>query len=380
LKDNRDENTIRCQRGKVVLTKGYNLCTYVIHAVGAVYDGGNELFGACSSSRIGLLESCYKEIVKVLKEHPEIKRIAVPIIGAGQYKFPFELAARVAVATMGNELLDWYLKDKEFFEKSKLEKVYFFIYETKRKNNSQINYMECLHKINLEYKKCLDREEKVVVQKSFDAHMSYCKELKEYDKARGYFSVAKRVRIMVMILRFLCLPIQLINDFWAGFNWNRRRTIIEGITIFKPVIVLSFFWIQYSGYLGFTSITEKLVQITICFIVAYFMFDTITYLSNLILMADIQKPSANIIRSIILFFINYIEVSLDMSYICYVCKKGQMSIIQSLYFGILGEYESLECSLHDMGLVLISVGVKFFFLTVAFGYFSGHMKQRKFKS
>lgn len=111
----RPDNTIRCQRGKAVLTQGYGLCKYIIHVVGAIFDGKSREdtkrnYRSCSSSRIRILEDCYYSIIEVLKEHADIHRIAIPIISSGEYGFPFKLAVRIAVAATGNALIEWQKK------------------------------------------------------------------------------------------------------------------------------------------------------------------------------------------------------------------------------------------------------------------------------
>ena len=96
--NNRTSARIRCPRGKAVMTKGYGFCDYIIHVVGSRYDGKDvsksqsfkkqrRVFGTCSSSRIKTLESCYYEIINIVKKHPDIKNVAIPIVGSGEYKF-----------------------------------------------------------------------------------------------------------------------------------------------------------------------------------------------------------------------------------------------------------------------------------------------------
>ena len=95
-----------------MLTKAYGLCDYVIHVVGSVFDaetGKTPRFlgkwmkkhNICSSSRVRTLESCYREIVRIIREHPDIKNVAVPIVGSGEYGFPFKMAVKTAIAGIG---------------------------------------------------------------------------------------------------------------------------------------------------------------------------------------------------------------------------------------------------------------------------------------
>ena len=115
------------------------------------------------------------------------------------------------------------------------------------------------------------------------------------------------------------------------------------------------------------------------------MADTVTYLLSLIMMADIQKPSANIIRSLLLLLFNYIEVSLDMAYFYYVYGEGSSgtgaSLQEALAFGVLGQGadEAVTGAVPDMIMGYANTGLKFFFMTVVFGYLVQHMRQRKFR-
>ena len=56
-------------------------------------------------------------------------------------------------------------------------------------------------------------------------------------------------------------------------------------------------------------------------IIVYYLLDTITYLLLLIILSDIQRPSANIIRSIIMLFVNYIEVGSNFAFLYTICYK-----------------------------------------------------------
>ena len=127
---------IRCRRGHAVMTKGYGLCEHVIHVVGSICDiepQDNILrhYEICSSSRIRALEACYYEIVKIIREHPDIKNVAIPIIGSGEYGYPFEMAVKVAFSSVGNALLEWQQDDEEYFNTASegLQNVIFFIWE-----------------------------------------------------------------------------------------------------------------------------------------------------------------------------------------------------------------------------------------------------------
>lgn len=375
---------IRCRRGKAVMTKGYGLCNYVIHVVGSEYDGisgadsdlekeRNNKNRSCSSSRIQTLESCYYEIVKLIRQHPDIKSVAVPIISSGLYGFPFDLAARIAVASIGNALINWKQKDREEFNQSGIKKIYFFTENSEKGSRDYSN----IWKFFTEYKKILQEENQVVFQNSFVSQAQYFKEIKQYDKNRGYFAIAKVFRLLLLCLRMIFGVItNLIKDKCGGENWQRRRNTVEVITLSK-IAVPFIAW----GIVKFCpSIMETWGVYLLNCLIFYFMVDTVTYLLVLIMLADIQKPSANVIRSLILLLCNYLEVSLAMSYFYYVCHDGAI-YRQALDFGILGTRAAAAgvYSLMDYVLIYGNTMLKFFFITVMFGYLVKHMRQRRFR-
>lgn len=101
-----------CQTGKAKITKGFKLpATYVIHAVGPVWYGGQR-------GEAQLLASCYLESLKLAVEN-DVKTIAFPSISTGAYRFPIEDAAEIAVRATAK-----FLEENE-----ELEKVIFTCFD-----------------------------------------------------------------------------------------------------------------------------------------------------------------------------------------------------------------------------------------------------------
>lgn len=94
-----------CPTGEAKITKGYGVpARYVIHTVGPVWGGG-------SQGEERLLENCYINSLKLASRH-SIKTIAFPSISTGAYRFPIQLAARIAL-----QGVDRYLKQERGVEK-----------------------------------------------------------------------------------------------------------------------------------------------------------------------------------------------------------------------------------------------------------------------
>lgn len=117
-----------CETGEAKITKAYNLpCEYVIHTVGPIWNGGR-------SKEEELLANCYFHSLQVALEHG-IRSIAFPSISTGVYRFPVELAAKIAVKTVsrflednGNsfDLVKWILFDShtESVYEAEVDKIY----------------------------------------------------------------------------------------------------------------------------------------------------------------------------------------------------------------------------------------------------------------
>ena len=76
---------------------GYELpAKHVIHAVGPVWNGGKHGEPDCSPR-------CYRTALTLAADHG-LRSIAFPAISTGVYRFPADLAARIAVGTVVSEI------------------------------------------------------------------------------------------------------------------------------------------------------------------------------------------------------------------------------------------------------------------------------------
>ncbi len=105
-----------CETGEAVVTTAGKLpAKYVIHTVGPVWYGGNNL-------EAEKLESCYRNSLQLAVDH-QCKSIAFPNISTGAYGYPKQEAARIAVNTV-----------RKFVERNNtIESVLFVCYTTENK-------------------------------------------------------------------------------------------------------------------------------------------------------------------------------------------------------------------------------------------------------
>ena len=80
--------------GQAKFTPAYNLpCDYVLHTVGPI------IYGRVTRSDRELLASCYRSCLKLAQENG-IKSVAFCCISTGEFHFPNEEAAKIAVDTV----------------------------------------------------------------------------------------------------------------------------------------------------------------------------------------------------------------------------------------------------------------------------------------
>ncbi len=97
-----------CKTGHAVLTTAGHLpALKVIHTVGPIWNGGSH-----AERELNLLVSCYRSSLELCVENG-LKTVAFPNISTGVYRFPKDLAAKIAIETVLAELS----KHPDAFEK-----------------------------------------------------------------------------------------------------------------------------------------------------------------------------------------------------------------------------------------------------------------------
>lgn len=86
-----------CATGQSKITKAYRLpAKFVIHTVGPVWDNGLK-------QEEKLLQSCYETALELAHEH-NCSTVSFPCISTGAYRFPFDVAARIAYNTIREQV------------------------------------------------------------------------------------------------------------------------------------------------------------------------------------------------------------------------------------------------------------------------------------
>lgn len=82
------------ETGKAKITPAYNLpCKYVIHTVGPI------VYGELTEKEENLLKSCYRSCLELAEEY-NLTSIAFCCISTGEFHFPNERAAEIAIETV----------------------------------------------------------------------------------------------------------------------------------------------------------------------------------------------------------------------------------------------------------------------------------------
>lgn len=80
--------------GRAKITKAYNLpCRYILHTVGPI------IYGKVTGENRRLLAECYRSCLELAASY-ELKSIAFCCISTGEFHFPNELAAQIAIETV----------------------------------------------------------------------------------------------------------------------------------------------------------------------------------------------------------------------------------------------------------------------------------------
>ena len=116
------------ETGKAFITKGYNLLAkYVIHTVGPI------IYNEVTPNQEKELADCYINSLKLAIQN-NIKTIAFPCISTGEFRFPKDLASKIAIKTIRKFLSENY---------NKFNKIIFNVFSNED-YDIYLNYMSLL--------------------------------------------------------------------------------------------------------------------------------------------------------------------------------------------------------------------------------------------
>jgi hypothetical protein len=156
-----------------------------------------------------------------------------------------------------------------------------------------------------------------------EAYQQQVKSLKKVWNDDTY-GLERILRLFLCVVQFI-FPILLIRDIFGRLGTTSRKLAVEFYTIIKlifPFFVLTFGLYRYHF---------------IIFIVIYLLSETILHILDLIFLQDIHAVSVSYRRSLLLLFLNYIEVVLDFStiYLCFDLLSEKLSLVSAVYFSLV---------------------------------------------
>lgn len=114
------------------------------------------------------------------------------------------------------------------------------------------------------------------------------------------FGLERLLRLFLVTVQFL-FPGLYIRHISGLYSLITRKIAVEIYVILKLTLPLLFFWFDLT-HLPWIAIINT-----------YFLVETVLYLSNLIFLSDIYAQPISYKRSILLLFINYVEIVLEFA-------------------------------------------------------------------
>ena len=170
-------------------------CDYILHTVGPI------VYGHLTDEHRKLLASCYRSCLE-LAEANGVKSIAFCCISTGEFHFPNDIAAQIAVETV-----------KDYLKHSELERVIFNVFKDTDKKSTKNYSNEIIH-----LKEKLDKADAVVIGAgaglSTAAGFTYAGE--RFEK---YFSDFKQKYGFTDMYSGGFYPFETLEEYWA--YWSR---------------------------------------------------------------------------------------------------------------------------------------------------------------
>ena len=214
------DDAIRCNYGNAVITEGYKLTNYVIHAVGPRWDGGEDTI--CSKSCIDKLKNCYNAIFEHMDKN-SINSIAIPVISSGSYRFPYYLAAKIELVSVCNYLTRLQKSDPDRFEK--IEEIFIVVFDKK----DVAVFQSMLEKYSIH----VNKGYRLLYLTTDESHHAYLNEVKEHDSQHNYFGTLKILRSFLIHFEWIFFIGYHLKGRFADKTWEGKRLFIEVEVLIK---------------------------------------------------------------------------------------------------------------------------------------------------
>lgn len=122
------------------------------------------------------------------------------------------------------------------------------------------------------------------------------------------FGIERLIRLTLALLQF-ATPGLYIKALFKGRSNSSKKLAIEVYVIFKmmfPILMMK------SGIAG---------QEWVVWLVSFFLFETIVYITSLIFISDATFESVHPRRSLVLLFVNFFEIVLDFALFYAFCEQ-----------------------------------------------------------
>lgn len=197
------------------------------------------------------------------------------------------------------------------------------------------------------------------------------------NKKQNDFGIERLLRLFLVLTSFL-FPIMLIRELCGRKSLKARKLGVEIYSISKIVLLVAL--------IGFNLTTWKITLI----IAVYFLIDIMHYLVSLVILTDVYTSPISYARSLIMIFVNYIEIVLEYaiiylySYSNYgIFEEAGLSKTSIIYFSFVTSatvgYGDITIG-KDLGriIVITQIFVFIIFIAVFVNYFASHLKDKTY--
>jgi hypothetical protein len=220
------------------------------------------------------------------------------------------------------------------------------------------------------FKKIFVGAERTIEEKLGSAYSQQARHLREIWHGHSY-GIERLFRLLLCLVQFI-YPTLLIRSIFGNFGATSRKIAVETYILLKllfPVFVL------FSG----------LYRIhLVIWLIVYLLSETVFHILNLIFLSDVHSASVSYTRSVLLLFLNYMEVMLDFAivYLGLDLLNRPLSAFSAVYYSFvtqatLGYGDYVPKSAAGQAVVVFQLIMVILFALVFINYFSSRIGHHK---